>query len=238
MTAEYKNYVGYVVAFAVLAFAYWMALTTEASRRKVVRVFIAKLSEQVLYLYSFTALLFLFGDDVLRLIVFYPFTHFDKVSLVLIPIWLFGMGLLLFGLGLPIYHAFVARRKTLNEKKILIFTAIVAQVAVGFSNGFFALYRSDLLFDIILSTWNIITGLLLVLLLRLNQINEEFIDDKNTQISPIIVGSIVVSCIFYGSQHLYHFYWAMGMSLCFVYIQSVHDRLIVAIAHLLKKTQT
>lgn len=230
MVAELKNYIGYVIAFAVLAFAYWIALTNESSRRKVVRIFISKLNEQVLYLYSLTAILFLFSDDDLSLLIFYPVTHFENANIVLVPIWLFGMGLLLFGLSLPIYHAFATRRKKPNEKVIMIFFAIAAQVAVGISSGSYALDHSDLLFDMVLATWNIITGVLLVLLLRLEQINQDFIDDKNTQLAPIVLGSVVILCLFYGSHYLYHLYWATGMSLCFIYIQSVHDRMIVALA--------
>lgn len=235
MIDEYKNYVGYVVAFAVLVFAYWMALTSESIQRKTVRMIVSRLSEQVLYLYSFTAILFFLSDEGLKSLILYPITHFEKTDFVFFPLWLVAMGWLIIGLGLPLYHAFVDRKKSQKEKQILIIFAILAQGTVGIESGIYALSSSNVFFDLLLSTWNIITGLMLILLLRLNAISEKLIDDNNTKLAPVLWGSVIVLVIFYMTHFVYQLYWATGMSICFIYIQSVNDRLVVAAAHILLK---
>lgn len=224
---------GYVVPVAVLGFAYWMAFATESSRRKVVHFFVAKLSEQVLFLYSFTVILFLLSDKKLNDLIVYPITHFENAFWILLPIWLFGLGMLILGLGLPIYHAFSHRRKSRREKIILIYFALIAQGAVGMASGAYAIFDSESFLDTLLPLWNLLTGIVLFLLLRLNEVGEDFVDDKNTKLTPVVFGVLIVFSLFYLNLFVLQSNWATGMSMCFVYIQSVNDRVLHAMVRIL-----
>ena len=217
----------FITAFVILAFTFWMGFANEAKRRKAIHFFVPRLNERILYLYSLTSILYIVAVDSLHYLIVYPLTHFSSDYLLAYLPWLFVLLLLTFGLMFPIYHVFVVRPKQEGEKYILILFAISAQATAGIAGGLHALYHSNGHFQAILPLWNLITGLILFILLRLNVIAAEIVDDSDANFAQIILGSAVVIVLFYLCQYVFQLYWAIGMSLCFIYVQSVNERLIL-----------
>jgi hypothetical protein len=125
------------------------------------------------------------------------------------------------GMGLSIYHIFTTREKTGFEKNMMLFFAVLANAVTGIIAGVFVLRQAavgDWL--LIFPVWNIINGVLLLVMLRCRIIDEECISDRDATASQVVVGLATLFIVFVFCNYVFQLYWAITFSICIVYVTS------------------
>jgi len=149
-------------------------------------------------------------------------------------VWVYIMGaIFLCGLVLSVYHVFTAREKTDWEKWGMLIFAVLANATTGIVAGLYVL-KSDTARNwlLIFPVWNIINGVLLLLMLRLRIIDEECVSDRDASAGEVIFGLIAVLVLFIFCNYVFKQHWALTFSICTIYatsfdkaLQSVFPRL-------------
>jgi len=125
------------------------------------------------------------------------------------------------GMCLSIYHVFTAREKTSFEKMLMLFFAVVANAITGIIAGVFVIKQAsthDWL--LVFPVWNIINGVLLLLMLRFKIIDEECISDRRATFIQVILGLLAVSVVLILCNYVFKLYWAITFSICIIYTTS------------------
>lgn len=143
----------------------------------------------------------------------------DNLGLILI------MMAFLAGLFLCIYHAFSKRRKTLFEKKLMMFFAAIINGFTGIWGGTYILVHSGGWGLSVFPIWNIISGYMLIGLLRTSNIEEECIGDEDVTFLQILMSTTVVSAIFYICHYVFVLNWAMTFSICVAWATNLNSSL-------------
>jgi hypothetical protein len=129
--------------------------------------------------------------------------------------------LFLAGLGLSLYHVFTRREKTIFEKQLMMFFAVLTNAGTGILSGWYVLKSNDVHnWQLVFPIWNIINGVLLLLMLRLKIIDEECISDRDATVAQIILGLAAVLVIFVFCNYVFKLYWAITFSICIIYTTS------------------
>ena len=129
--------------------------------------------------------------------------------------------LFLAGMGLSIYHVFTRREKTIFEKQLMMLFAVLTNAGTGIISGWYILKSNDVRdWQLVFPIWNIINGVLLLLMLRLKIIDEECISDRDATTAQIILGLIAVLVIFIFCNYVFKLYWAITFSICIIYTTS------------------
>jgi DNA-directed RNA polymerase subunit RPC12/RpoP len=129
--------------------------------------------------------------------------------------------ILLAGMGLSIYHVFTTREKTGIEKWIMLLFAVLTNAGTGIISGWYVLNSSPIQnWQIIFPMWNIINGVLLLLMLRLRIIDEECISDRDATAGEVIRGLFAVIVIFIFCNYVFKLHWAITFSICIIYATS------------------
>jgi hypothetical protein len=120
-----------------------------------------------------------------------------------------------------VYHVFTAREKTEVEKWGMLIFAVLTNAVSGIVAGIYVLKTDNVRnWLIIFPVWNIINGVLLLLMLRLKIIDESCISDRDATLVQIILGLIAVLVIFIFCNYVFKLYWAITFSICIVYTTS------------------
>jgi hypothetical protein len=136
-------------------------------------------------------------------------------------------------MGLSIYNVFTTREKTDTEKWIMLIFAVLTNAGTGIISGWYVL-SSSIIRDwlIIFPLWNIINGVLLIVMLRLKIIDEDCISDRNATLKEVVIGLLAVLTVFILCNYVFKLHWAIILSICIVYttsldkgLQSVFPRL-------------
>jgi DNA-directed RNA polymerase subunit RPC12/RpoP len=141
--------------------------------------------------------------------------------------------LLLATIGLCIYHAFATREKTMFEKRVMMGFAVLTNFIAGTIAAVYALkgtVASNWL--LVFPIWNIINGVLMLLMVSLGIIDEECISDRDANTTEVIIGLIAVLIIFALCNYAFKLHWAITFSICIIYttsfdraLQSIFPRL-------------
>jgi hypothetical protein len=136
-----------------------------------------------------------------------------------------GVYLLMFffliGMGLSIYHIFTKRDKSDAEKWIMIIFAVLANAVTAIIAGFYVLKHSDVRnWLIVFPMWNMVNGVLLLVMLRFRIIDEECVSDRNATAGEVIIGLTAVLIIFIFCNYVFKLHWAITFSICIVYTTS------------------
>jgi hypothetical protein len=136
--------------------------------------------------------------------------------------WFYIIGaIFLCGLYLSVYHVFTAREKTEVEKWGMLIFAVLTNAVSGIVAGLYVLKTDNVRnWLIIFPIWNIINGVLLILMLRFKIIDESCISDRDATSVQIILGLIVILVIFILCNYVFKLYWAITFSICIVYTTS------------------
>ncbi len=129
--------------------------------------------------------------------------------------------LFLCGMGLSIYHIFTTREKTDFEKKIMLLFAVLTNAGTGIFSAWYVIKNSavnDWL--LVFPIWNIVNSVLMLLMLRIEIINEECISDRNATIAQVTIGLASVLIMFVFCNFVFHLHWAITFSICIVYTTS------------------
>lgn len=146
---------------------------------------------------------------------------------------LVAAAILITGMGLSIYNVFTTREKTDTEKWIMLLFAVLTNAGTGIISGWYVLSSSSIRdWLIIFPIWNIINGVLLIVMLRLKIIDEDCISDRNATLKEVVIGLIAVLIVFILCNYVLKLHWAVTLSICIIYttsfdraLQSVFPRL-------------
>ena len=125
------------------------------------------------------------------------------------------------GAVLSLYHVFTAKGKTDYEKMVMLFFAVVANAGTGIISGWYILKNSGVNnWQLVFPIWNIINGVLLILMLRFKIIDQECISDRDASAVQTILGLTAVLVIFILCNCVFKLYWAITFSICIIYTTS------------------
>ena len=125
------------------------------------------------------------------------------------------------GMGLSIFNVFTTREKTDTEKWIMLFFAVLTNAGTGIISGWYVLSSSSIRdWLIIFPLWNIINGVLLIVML-FKIIDEECISDRDASIKEVVIGLIAVLIIFIFCNNVFKLHWAVTLSICIIYTTSL-----------------
>jgi hypothetical protein len=124
-------------------------------------------------------------------------------------------------LGLCIYHVFTTREKTVFEKRVMVGFAVLTNVVTGAIAGMYVIRHTDVInWLLVFPIWNIINGVLMLLMVSLRVIDEECISDREAAPVQIILGLAAVLVIFIFCNYVFKLYWAITFSICIIYTTS------------------
>jgi hypothetical protein len=133
----------------------------------------------------------------------------------------FLFAIFLGGIVLSLYHVFTTREKTKFEKMVMLFFAVAANAGTGIISGWYVLKNSDVHnWQLVFPIWNIINGVLLLLMLRLKIIDEECISDRDANATEVVISMAAVLIIFALCNYVFKLHWAITFSICIVYTTS------------------
>jgi hypothetical protein len=136
--------------------------------------------------------------------------------------WVYIIGaIFLCGLYLSFYHVFTTKEKTEVEKWGMLIFAVTTNAVTAIVAGLYVL-KSDSVqnWQIIFPIWNIINGILLILMLRLKIIDQECISDRDASATEVIIALTAVFIIFIFCNFIFKLYWAITFSICIIYAAS------------------
>lgn len=142
------------------------------------------------------------------------FDDFDPRSYIALVLFVLGI---LFSL----YHVFTSRQKTDWEKTAMLFFAVMVNGLGGVAAGMHMLENSHGLL-MVFPIWNIVNGVLLLLMYRCHIIDERSIVDENATPFQVLLGSIVIVATFVVCRFVVEMYWAITFSICVTYASNVN----------------
>ena len=120
------------------------------------------------------------------------------------------------GLFLSFYHAFTDRPKTLLEKKLMIFFAVIVNAFSGIWAGAYFLQGSEG-WLVLFPALNIVNGWILLGMLRGGAIDERNISDENVSRGEVALASVALVSLFVVCRYVLDVVWAQTFSICVVY---------------------
>jgi len=137
--------------------------------------------------------------------------------------WILFIPLVLFlaTIGLCIYHVFTTREKTMFEKRVMMSFAVLMNLVTGTIAAVYTLTNavaSDWL--LVFPIWNIINGVLMLLMVSLGIIDEECISDRDANATEVVIGMAAVLIIFALCNYVFKLHWAITFSICIIYTTS------------------
>jgi hypothetical protein len=174
--------------------------------------------ELSLFLISVTMIIFYLANSRMRNQIN---TFFIKAAEIHAWVLFVPLVLLLATIGLCIYHAFTTREKTTLEKKVMMGFAVLTNFVAGTIAAVYTLkdtIASNWL--LIFPIWNIINGVLMLIMVSSGIIDEDCISDRDANITEVIIGLIAVLVIFAICNYAFKLHWAITFSICIIYTTS------------------
>lgn len=111
--------------------------------------------------------------------------------------------------------------ETDRKKKFMLAFAMLANVGSGIFAGIYVIKNTtEFTWLFIFPVWNIINGVLLLLMLQYKFIDDECISDRKATFFQIILGLLAVCVILFLCNYVFKLYWAITFSICIVYTTS------------------
>ena len=136
------------------------------------------------------------------------------------------MVIVIFAAGMlsSLYHIFTPRVTTRWEKTAMLFFAIFVNSLSGIAAGLHMLKGAEswlMLFPL----WNIINGVILIIMLRFDLIDEDNIVIDKVNPFQAVLGSIVVVAAVVLCRFYFEMYWAITFSICVSYATNINGTL-------------
>lgn len=122
----------------------------------------------------------------------------------------------LLGMGLSLYHVFTTRKKILAEKYLMLMFAVLVNAAAGIFAGLHLLKHTSGWLAVF-PVWNIINGILLLLMFRYRVLDAHSISDRDATPVQMMFGFVAVMIIFLVCKLAFRLYWALTFSICVAY---------------------
>jgi len=120
---------------------------------------------------------------------------------------------------LCLFIIFLSSKRTDFKKGLMVLFVLTVNAFTGIMAGIYMM-KGTAGWLLVFPIWNIINGVLLLLMLRFNVIDEECISDRKATLVQIILGLIAVLVIFILCNYVFKLYWAITFSICIVYTTS------------------
>lgn len=180
-----------------------------------IRLLIPRYDELALYLMSSSFVLLFLTHAKLRAGIHYLlFDDFELDGLI-------AFGFFVVGMIFSLYHAFTTREKADWEKTAMLFFAVVVNSAGGIAAGVHMLKETRGLL-MVFPLWNIVNGILLLLMYRSEIVDDSCIVDDNATPLQVVVGTIVVLTSVLVCTFVFDMYWATTFSVCIAYSCNVN----------------
>jgi hypothetical protein len=171
--------------------------------------------ELSLFLMAATFILLIISNDTMQKQIGSWLTSSRDIRIHLLLVAFLG------GTALSLYHAFTKSEKSSAEKIVMMLFAVIANAGTGMVSGWYVIKNGDVHnLQLIFPIWNIINGVLLLIMLRFGIINEKCISDRDATGLQIILGLTAVIIIFLICHFVLELYWAITFSICIVYATS------------------
>jgi len=174
------------------------------------RIFIPHYDELSLYLMSLSFILIFVLTPDLRSSSKHIFFSGSDLRAAFIP-FIFLLGVLL-----SLYHVFTSRKKADWEKFAMLCFAVMANAFSGIAAGLYMLINFNPIL-ILFPIWNIANGVLLLIMLRCELIDENNVSDEDADFPQVIAGTIIVVATFLVCRFAFQMNWAVTFSICVAY---------------------
>ena len=126
------------------------------------------------------------------------------------------------GMFLCLFHGFSNRKKTLIEKKVMVFFAAILNGFSGIWGGTYILVNPVGWGLSLFPLWNITNGFILLVLLRGGSIDEGCVDDDNVPVKRVLFSMIIVTGIFLICHYYFNLVWAINFSICMTWSTNIN----------------
>jgi hypothetical protein len=186
----------------------------KAAEERKHRFFIPYYDETTLFVMGVTFILLFLSSKTMRADLHKLIVHdFDVRIIICLLFFVVGM-------VFSILHAFSKREKNIGEKAAMLLFAVFVSAGTGIYAGRHML-ETSVGWLIIFPIWNIINGVLLLLMLRMKVIGIDCISDSNAAGGQISLGLIAAIIIFICCQYFFKLHWAITYSICIAYTTSL-----------------
>jgi hypothetical protein len=115
----------------------------------------------------------------------------------------------------------IPRGKIDFKRWIMLGFAVLTNAGAGIISGLYVIKTSAVhSWLLIFPIWNIINGVLMLLMVSLRVIDEECISERKASLVQIILGLVAVLTIFIFCNYVFKLHWAVTFSICIVYTTS------------------
>jgi hypothetical protein len=120
-----------------------------------------------------------------------------------------------------LYKFFIFDEKTDIKKKIMINFAVVINIIAGIFTGIYVIQNTTIYYwMLVFPIWNIINGILMLLMFCFEIIDEDCISDRKATLIHVFLGLIAIVAIFLLCNYVLKLYWAITFSICIIYTTS------------------
>jgi len=170
--------------------------------------------ETSLFVMSITFVLLYLVNKTMRTDLHKLVSHDSDIRLIIVAICFVA------GILFSIFHAFSRREKKFGEKTAMLLFAVLVSAGTGIYAGIHMLKNSGG-WLIIFPIWNIINGVLLLIMLRVGSINVDCISDRNATFAQVVMGLFSTVVILVCCQYFFKLHWAITYSICICYTVSL-----------------
>lgn len=129
-----------------------------------------------------------------------------------------------FGMVCSLVNIFLQRQKSEFEKRAMLLFAILVTGGTGIYTGWLMLGQSRG-WLLIFPAWNILNGVLLLVLTRAGVIDTECIISKKAAFGQIVVTAVAIPILLTSCLYLFELHWAATFSITTVYTMNLHGAL-------------
>ena len=183
------------------------------------QLFVPRYDELSLFLMSLSFTLLCFLNPPLRaaahrfLITEYDWRLFPFYALIV---------LFISGMASSFYHALCRKRMTPWQQTAMLYFAVMANGLSGIAAGAYLLPGTWGLLAVF-PIWNMINGLLLLLMYRFGIVDETLISDEAPSAVQLIAGGLAVTATFVICQFVFDLNWAITFSICVAYATNLNQ---------------
>ncbi len=174
-------------------------------------------TEVGLFLISLTALLLFATDPVFNQTIVNTIKSDIRVAFVLI----LSVG----GGFLSIYHAFAKSRIGDVSKYFMLYSALCMNCGAAFAAYFHLMEHTRQFMYLALPVFNALSSLFMLGLLRAEVITADSAADRQAKLWEVILGSIMVTSLYFLSFKSWENHWSITFSICTVYSTNVNENI-------------
>lgn len=188
--------------------------TKSAMREKKRSFLVPHYDETSLFVMSITFVLLYLVNKTMRTDLHKLVSYDSDIRLIIIVALCFVVGMVF-----SVFHAFSTRQKNIGEKAAMLVFAVLVSAGTGIYAGIHMLKNSGG-WLIIFPIWNIINGILLLIMFRTGAVDVDCISDRNATSAQVVMGLFSTFVVLVCCQYFFKLHWAITYSICICYTVS------------------